>query len=95
MTSDLDQDHSKISELEKLLSDHDQMARSEKMCYEEVLHVKDREVAKLKDGEKDLTKKWIDAKSLVEHTYQVSWGNAIEQMKHFFTDKDLDFKLLD
>ena len=56
MNSDLDKACSKIDELERQLSDHDQMIQFEKGCYEEALLVKDREVVKLKNSEDHLTK---------------------------------------
>ena len=49
-------------------------------------------MTKLKDSEKDLTKKWT---GVFGRAHIQNWlGNAIDQMKHFFVDKDLDFDSL-
>ena len=35
-----------------------------------------------------------EAEALAEKTYKMGWENAIIQMQHFFTDKDLNFAIL-
>ena len=67
---------------------------SKKRCYKEALLAKDYKVVKLKSSEDHLTKKLAEAEFLAEQTYKVGWGNAIDQAKHSFADKDLNFELL-
>ena len=78
MNFDLGKACSKIGEIEKQLSNHDLIIRSEKGRYEEAPHTKENEVTKLKNSEDHLTKELVEAESLAKQTYKVSYGNAIE-----------------
>ena len=67
----------------------------ERKKYKETLSVKDQQVAELKGYEDNLSWNLSQAKLVAKHSYAFGFQTIANQAKHFFANKELNFRLLD